>query len=220
MTTTALAAWFLAVMTALVPPTHATAAPTYPGWAETVEARGARYTTIAWDAAIVINDEGERAGPGLDARHSGALALAVADHESLFAPDVDLGPCYRGPTNAWPRCDHGESVSLWQVRAANAEERDRYQRDRQAALREALRRMRRSLWLCRHLPREERLALYASGDCERGHQAAREIDAIYRRVLAMPVPVPAPAAEVTPPALITWREETRARWPAWIVLMR
>src|SRR5689334_6529165 len=102
-----MAAWVFILICALAPPAKLAALPAYPGWAETVEQRTARMQSIADDIAAVTTDPREM-----------AVLVAIGHHESGWAPDVDNGPCYRGPRNDSPRCDGGRAASPWQLQAA------------------------------------------------------------------------------------------------------
>ncbi|HSM93371.1 MAG TPA: hypothetical protein VLT47_10845 [Anaeromyxobacteraceae bacterium] len=158
MTTAALA---LGALLALSPPDAPHMA--LPGWAETVEARRARYASFAEDVGAVVDRACRDRELGCS-RWALAVLLGIAIHESGLAPDVDAGRCYRG-SGFEGRCDGGASVSVWQLRAGG-EEAALYARDRRAAAREALRRAGRSWNACRRNPTAERLAAYAGGKCD------------------------------------------------------
>jgi hypothetical protein len=117
--------------------------------------------------------------------------VTVAYHESGFAPDVDIGPCYRGPRGDSPRCDGGLAVSMWQIQAAGDDAREL--RDRRKAARRALAAMRRSAAHCapKH-GREAGLRAYASGSCERGITESRVMVRLTLRLLAEHPPPKAP----------------------------
>lgn len=97
---------------------------------------------------IVEGAEAEPVFTG-DIRRTIALDIAVAWFESRFQQDA-VG-------------DHGAAHGLYQVHAPLA-----------ATVREqtivANRMMRESMRACRALPVEQRLSLYASGSCDRGHK--------------------------------------------------
>jgi hypothetical protein len=181
-----------------------------PGWAETPEARLRRYYSIALDTVVVADEvcRGNRAC-AVNVIH---MALGVAWHESGFAPDVDLGPCYRGADGKGPRCDGGDAHSMWQlhpmscVTGPNAPpgpcaESVLYDTDRRAAMREALRRMWRSIRECQHalVPKEDWYAVYAGGGCKLSAAVLRShelMGSIARAVRAPDLPA-APVAPVT-----------------------
>src|SRR5512139_1111558 len=98
--------------------------PVMPGHEETDDAKRARLTSIAEDAAAVALDPDVRplfAGP-LGREATAAAILAVAYHESGFAADVDSGRCYRvGAFKS--RCDHGRAVCLMQIQNADIADR-------------------------------------------------------------------------------------------------
>jgi len=187
MLSTPLIHWAFLVMTSLAPPEQLAAAPAYPGWAETAPERRARYESIATD--VVTAAEQAPIFKGNDAvRATVAYALAAAFHESGFAADVDLGPCFRGRDGKGPRCDGGLAVSMWQLRTGG-EERELFEHHRLAAALEGIRRIRRSLGACRKNPPELRLAGYASGRCTMGYKEAKEIYAIAQHILRIAQPV-------------------------------
>ncbi len=139
--------------------------PVMPGHDETPEARNGRLAEIAQ----VFAAEAPRL-PGFSADAALALALATAYHESGFALDVDIGPCYRGKDGKNGRCDHGRAKCLFQLHA-------RVWPDRTACVRVGVSAVRQSLRMCDHLPPRDRLA-GLSGSCTRGAKGSREIFAI------------------------------------------
>lgn len=175
-----MSAWILSLLIFLAPPEHRAALPAYPGWQETAQQRTARYCSIAEDIAETTTNPREQ-----------ALLVAVAYHESGFAPDVDLGPCYRGPRNDSPRCDGGLAVSMWQIQAVGEDARSLFA-DRRKAAQRALAAMRRSAARCvpKH-GREAGLRAYASGSCERGAKESEVMVRLTLRLLAAnPPPTP------------------------------
>lgn len=98
-------AWALALMVAKASPERLAALPAYPGWEETAEERLERYKGIA-DAAVKVGKTKGRV----------ATLLAISFHESGWARDVDLGPCYRGVDGKSVRCDGGRAACMMQVR--------------------------------------------------------------------------------------------------------
>lgn len=184
-----------------------------PGWTETDDARLHRYYAIAADVAVVADEacKGNRAC-AVNAVHA---LLGVAWHESGFAPDVDVGPCYRGLDGKGPRCDGGNAYSMWQLHPLGcaqgphagpcAEVAD--YADRRKAAREALRRMARSIRECRKasVPRDEELAVYAGGGCKlpSAMRAARDLAAAIKRATRAPdLPAPGPASPPAPPVKV------------------
>ena len=141
----------LGVMMMLSPPERWTA---LPGHAETVDARAARYASIARDiAAEGATTEGA------------ALLLAVTWHESGWAHDVDTGRCYRGP--GWEgRCDSGRAVCIAQLQVGRRDQ-EKARTDRRTCLRLGLQGIRRSLATCRTSAPMHRFA-GLSGSCSRG----------------------------------------------------
>ena len=167
MTTVQLAAWILAALTNIAPPERYAEIPTYPEATETAEERHARYASIAWDVAEVAADT-------RSPKHTAALLLGIAYHESGFARDVDLGPCAPARLKKGG-CDGGRAHSLWQIQAHELE-------SRQHAARVALRLAYKSFRACKHLPTEERLAAYAAGTCsEAGRRKSRALYNLVKR---------------------------------------
>lgn len=117
-------AWLLSMMVAYAPPSNAAAEapPVFTReylewWSETPEQREARYLEIATAAFTVAHDPAERplhGGPNARTRTAHTL-LAIAMHESGFAPDVDRGPCWRGRDGKSKRCDAGRANCMMQV---------------------------------------------------------------------------------------------------------
>jgi hypothetical protein len=146
-------------MLAKAPPERLTALPAFPGWQETVEERTTRYERLA-DAAIVVGKTRERV----------ALLLAVSYHESGWAPDVDVGPCYRGADGMGMRCDGGRAACVMQVRVdAHPEwKADELFGSREACFRAGLTLLERSRRACSKLGPDFFLDAYAGGTCEAG----------------------------------------------------
>lgn len=164
-------------MVALSPPDKGAAVPTYPEATETAEDRTFRYTEISRDIVTAVGGLPTSAQKG-----AAQMLVAISFHESGWAKDVDLGPCA-------PRrlkiggCDHGRAVSIFQVQGHDLEKESR-----EEAARVALRLAFRSMSACRTLPAEERLAVYAGGNCtsKMGRFRSREIWSVVKRVRAMP----------------------------------
>ena len=180
--------WLFSVLLALAPPDRYAAAQQFPGWSETPAQRTDRYRAIAADLAAVLAEGGRLfTGPAAE-RQTAALILAVAHHESGFAPDVDIGPCYRGRDGRSLRCDAGRAACILQVRAANDDEKRALFADRRRCFREGLRILRRSLGACSTLEPAYRLAAYASGSCRGGRKESKEITALAQRIESMKPP--------------------------------
>lgn len=143
----------------------------FPEARETHEQRDERYRAIAEDVAAVVFDPAEAPvyrGPFGRVRTAG-LVVAVAWMESGFARDVDLGPCAPGRVRAG-QCDHGRSASMWQIKVGRGRTREGWTQadlfaDRRKAIRAALRGLRSSFGLCKHLEEELRLTAYGTGTC-------------------------------------------------------
>jgi len=153
-----MSAWIFSLLVLLAPPERLAALPAFPGWRETVEQRTTRYRSIAEDIAVTTGDPREL-----------AVLVAVAYHESGFAPDVDKGPCYRGPRQDSARCDGGRAASMWQIQAAGDDDAADLFAHRRVAAARALKAIRRSARTCvqKH-GREAALRVYASGTCSAG----------------------------------------------------
>lgn len=177
--------WLYALIISVASPERAATEDAFPGWGESVAERKARFRSIAEDVEAVVFDEDEPTiyrGPQGRAQ-TAALLLAVAYHESGFMPDVDLGPCYRGKNGKGSRCDSGKAACLMQLhadygRTPDGHTLDELFKDRKVCLRSGLRLLRRSIGQCRSNPPEYRLAAYASGRCDRGLQASKDLFAI------------------------------------------
>lgn len=185
--------WLVALITTLAPLDRASPDREFPGWTETVEERRARYVGIASDLeAFVFDPETKPAfgGDGGRAR-TAALLLAIAYHESGFAKDVDLGPCYRGLRGRSSRCDSGMSACLLQIHLGNGKTPEGWTQadlfaDRKKCFAVGLRLVRGSLGACRQLPLRDRLSAYASGSCARGAEASRALMDLAERLSTIP----------------------------------
>ena len=147
-----------------------------PGWEETPEQRLHRYYSIAADVSVVALEVCK--GNVECAKRQVTAGLGVAWHESGFAPDVDLGPCYRGKDGKGQRCDGGNAYSMWQLRPLGCATGPHAPpgpcaeavafRDRRVAFREAIKRMGRSQKECARIfaPKDEQLAVYSGGGCK------------------------------------------------------
>lgn len=129
-------------------------------------ADAARYASIAQDIAAVIE---ETQPPQPEALALTTLAIAI--HESGLRAEVDDGR-ERGS---------GIDVCLMQIRTSKRRA-DQLAADRRECLRVGMRLARGSLSMCSHLPMSDRLAAYASGRCEAGRAASREIMGIRARL--------------------------------------
>jgi hypothetical protein len=178
-----IAAAALAIITAFAPPERASTERSFPGWKESSAERRERYASIAADVEAVVSEPGAPAVLG-NRLEAATLLTAVAFHESGFARDVDLGPCYRGADGRGARCDSGRAVCLVQIQARAARDRDELQRDRRACLRRGLRAIATSLATCKSNSPQHRLA-GLSGSCSRGLKGSREIWALYQRATVL-----------------------------------
>lgn len=179
----AVVTWIFGLLTFLSPPAQTTCR--LPGWEETVESRTQRYESIAKDLYEVIYTEKTKTpyGGKRGRAHTVALMVALAYMESGFMPDVDRGPCYRGP-GFRARCDGGLSATMWQIRIGagttidtihgtpDLDQADLF-RDRKAAIRAALHMVNRSFRAARMLGPEDRLNVYGSGRVGAGQAAGK-----------------------------------------------
>jgi hypothetical protein len=170
--------WLVAVITSWAPPGRPQM--TYPDATETAEEAVARYRSIASDALDVAYDESEAplfGGAEWRARADTALMLlAVALKESGFRKDVDTG------LGKMAKGDGGRSVCLMQINVGTGTVpvdgvigtwgADTLLQDRKNCFRAALHLMRRSFRQCQG-GSDLRLAAYASGSCDKGHQASQ-----------------------------------------------
>lgn len=219
-----LVSWLFALLASFSPP--ADAAESYQrflnahGWDvavhgphETAEERRDRYEAIAADAYLVAFDPDTKpifTGPRGRAA-TAALLLAVAYHESGFAPDVDRGPCFRGGKKKGlsirSRCDGGRAACMLQVwvgRDGKTPEgwtkQDLFD-DRTKCFRAGLRGLRSSAGRCRKNAPDTFFAAYASGSCDRGLKGARELYMLHQSFLGR-LPVP---DDVDARPLVAWK---------------
>lgn len=134
--------------------------------AEDLAARTQRWRAISVSIASAAIGSG---ASDADARWRAAVLLGIARHESgPFSRDVDIGPC----RNAAAHCDHGRSVSIFQIFEKEPDRRAALQADRDEAAREALRRARASMGMCQG---ELMFGIYAAGSCAGAPVVAREL---------------------------------------------
>jgi hypothetical protein len=176
--------WLLSTLLSWAPPGRSVE--TYPEAKETKEEAVARYTSIANDFLEIAFDPEEKplfAGNELLARQRTAVLLAsIALKESGFRKDVDFGH------GKMARGDQGRSVCLMQVNVGKEAVEVRGQKwfaedllsDRKKCIRAALHRVRRSFNACRG-PLDVRLAVYTSGNCEKGLRSSSERINAFRR---------------------------------------
>ena len=124
---------------------------------ESTEELNARLESIAEDAFAVA--------PTVD---DALLILAVAQHESGFALDVDKGPCRAGT------CDSGRAACMMQIHASTQRRAELFA-DRRECFRVGLAALKSSMASCRENDEATKLAQYASGTCLRGKKGAREL---------------------------------------------
>jgi hypothetical protein len=173
------AKWILAMMTGAAPPDNYAKMVQMPGWEETVDQRKARYEEIATAIAEVAFDPNEKPlWTGVEGRSkTAALLVSVAYHESEFAKDVDVGPCYR-VGNRSQRCDGGRAACMLQINVGERKTAEGWTKaelfaDRKKCFRAGLSIMRGSFASCASLGQAFLLNSYASGTCARGHERSQ-----------------------------------------------
>lgn len=172
---TILIAWIVSLMTTISPPGRDAQVQRLPGWAETEDERVQRYNEIAAALVDVVFDTEEEPLEGTTREQTARILLAIAWHESSFAKDVDIGPCYRGKGYE-KRCDYGRSVCMMQLHAPGRTTIAGFTRselvgDRRTCFRAGLRVAQQSFTTCRK-PYTQ-LNLYATGYCDRGTSNTR-----------------------------------------------
>ena len=196
-------AWIYSLITLVSPPERLAALPQWPGYEESAQQKQERYMDIARDLYAVVYDPSTPPlyqGPQGRAT-TAATILAIAWHESGFARDVDVGPCYRGKDNKGVRCDRGRSACLMQIQLGKdglttkahgvegLSQEDLFH-DRKACFRAGLKLIRRSFSACAKEGPDGRLNAYASGTCGMGFDRSKEMFDIHRRMLRNhPIPV-------------------------------
>ena len=188
--------WMLSLMVAFAPPDAKARASQLPGHAETSVEKSTRYESIAKDLFDVVYDPKEtplfRGAKGR--ARTAALVLAVAYHESGFAHDVDVGPCYRGRDGQGARCDHGRSACLMQLHVGDGKTIQGYTQeelfsDRKKCFRAGLGLLRKSFSECRLQDPRHRLNAYASGVCDHGEDGSERLMAMMDK-FAGKLPIP------------------------------
>ena len=189
--------WLLSLMVAFASPDERAKGSQLPGHEETAQEKTARYESIASDLFDVVYDPKEtplfRGAKGR--ARTAALVLAVAYHESGFAHDVDVGPCYRGKDGRGARCDHGKSACVMQLHVGDGTTLQGYTQeelfaDRKKCFRAGLGLLRKSLSECRRLDTRHRLNAYATGVCTRGDDDSEVLMALMDKFVAKK-PLPA-----------------------------
>jgi hypothetical protein len=188
-------AWIVSLIASVAPLDR----PQYiPEARETVEETQERYESIARNLIEVVYDQNENPlFPGARGRQRTiTVVLAAATFESSFRRDVDFGE------GKFSRGDHGKSWCLNQLNLGVADPEGitpnrilvtssggykfvpktheegwtgtELVQDRTKCFRAALAVLRSSFASCRslNLPLEDRLRVYASGDCEKGSEAS------------------------------------------------
>lgn len=185
-----LEAWALAILLAKAPLSIADL-PAYPGWEETQAERLERYQGIA-HAAVEVGRT----------RTTVAKLLAVSFHESGWARDVDLGPCYRGKDGKSPRCDGGRASCMMQVRTdVHRWKSEDLFASREACFRAGLELLNRSGKACAKLGPLYAYDSYTGGACidgvSLGHSRGLELFSLVERFRTWePLASPTPSAKV------------------------
>lgn len=136
------------------------------GTEETPEELDARLQSIATDSAAIGENDGAT-----------ALLLAVSEHESAFALDVDKGPCRPGT------CDGGAASCMMQIHGGSPERNAELFANRPECFRTALRALRNSRAACGKVLPEFQFAVYASGSClsNAGKKGSQELYAAWQK---------------------------------------
>ncbi len=190
--------WLLALMVAFAPPERAARHDQFPGWEETPDQRRERYAMIGRDLyEFVYDPETKPIFGGKKGRaRTAALLLAISYHESGFAKDVDIGPCYRGKNGQSARCDSGISACMMQIHIGNGQTVEGWTKkdlfaDRKKCFAAGLRLIRKSFSACRKLPMKHRLNAYASGSCSKGQAGSERLMALADKFTTR-LPLPGP----------------------------
>jgi hypothetical protein len=130
-----------------------------PSMPETRDQQMARLWSIAEDAVAVA---------GEDHPADALLILAVAQHESGFALDVDRGPCRAGT------CDGGLAACMLQIQSQSSKVRAHLFADRRYCFSVGLQALKHSR--IAECPQDElQFAAYAGGSCARGARGSRDL---------------------------------------------
>lgn len=181
-------AWLVATMAAFAPPERASVERGMPGWTETKAQREERYVAIAKSIVEVASDPDEKPvfGGAAGRSRTAALLAAIAWHESGFARDVDIGPCYRGRANDGARCDHGRASCIMQIhvqpdgKTLEGWTKAELFADRTKCVRAGLHLVQKSFASCKGNPKH-RLAAFASGRCSAGQSGSEMLLALGER---------------------------------------
>jgi hypothetical protein len=182
-------AWGFGLINAFAPAERMAAGKQFPGWEETVEQKVTRYNEFASDLHDVVYDPSfVPFFPGKEGRaRSFALMLAIAYHESGFAKDVDIGPCYQyGKESKTKRCDDGRAVCSMQVHVTfRGKTKEGFTKKdlwvRKNCFTAAANKIRQSLSTCTMNSQQHRLAAYGSGRCAHGLEGSRRLWKMYER---------------------------------------
>lgn len=103
--------------------------------------------------------------------HEQNLLVSIARHETRFIERLAAPNCICKKNE----CDGGRAKGTWQIIPYNKVEREQLCVSLEDDARLALERIHESELYCRHLPENERLAIYARGSCssEEGRKLSR-----------------------------------------------
>lgn len=173
MNLTPIVIWAVSLMTWKASPERLANQVSFPGNEETVEEKSSRYQQIAQAAADVAFDPNEHpVFLGSNARYRTLAALlAISFHESGYAKDVDIGPCYRGKDGKSERCDHGQSACLMQIKIGAGTTDEGWSQaelfsDRRKCFRAGLHLLQKSVKTCLKHGADFAFDGYAGGTCE------------------------------------------------------
>jgi hypothetical protein len=178
----AITIWSMAFLLWKAPPEKMANQYQLPGYEETADQKTQRYQSIAEDVVAVAFDPAERplyGGPNGRAKTVVTL-LSVAFHESGFAKDVDIGPCYRGKNGKDQRCDGGASSCVLQIKIGAGTTTEGWTQadlfaDRKKCFKAGKRLLARSFKACSRLGPDHLFDAFASGVCGLGNKRAREL---------------------------------------------
>lgn len=148
--------------------------PTAP-WSNTYEKTAEAIARAAESDPLFADEEGGEA-------RTASLLVSLAWHESRLRPDA--------------KSKDGRFLCLYQVARSYLPEPKKALQDPETCTRAAMRILKRSFQTCTKRPLSERLAIYISGYCERGHPQSRMRMRLADKLLEEH-PLPPPSREAT-----------------------
>jgi hypothetical protein len=163
------AAWIVGLMVALQP-----SAPWRPTYEKTAEA----IARVASSEPLFEGEDGEA--------RTAALLVSIAWYESHLKPD------------ARSKAGNGRWVCLYQIHKRHLADPKKALTDPEVCTREAVKLLRASLAACAKRPKNERLAFFVSGACDKGLPSSR-LRMFLAAKLMKDHPLPPPEAKEPPP---------------------